>query len=128
MSRRPRWGWLFLGCLVALAPRATADEPTLKGRTLGDWLKMLESDPKPERRQAALIAIELLGAKAPPAVRGIGKAARTDASEDVRRQAAQLLGSLGGDAREALDDLVAVLKSDTNAGVRESAAGALGKI
>src|SRR5688572_6123368 len=105
MSHQPtRLGLLIVYVLFA-AGRSVADEPMLKGRTLTEWLKMLESDPKPERRQASLLAIEVLGAKTSPAVRGIGKAVRSDSSDDVRRQAAQLLGSLGADAREALDDL-----------------------
>src|SRR5213595_24264 len=98
---------VLLGFAAAYASRAPADEPSYRGRTLTEWRTMLETDPKPGRRQAALMVIDLLGAKEPATVRAVGKALRTDASEDVRLQAAQVLVNLGPDSREALDDLAA---------------------
>src|SRR4051812_34552222 len=93
-----RWPVGLLGLLLAAtAPAIRADEPKIYGRTLADWLKMLESDPKPDRRQAALSAIEVFGGKSREAILGVGKAVRKDADEEVRRAAAQLLGSLGAD-------------------------------
>src|SRR5438067_1719132 len=106
--------WLVVVSSLWSGGRCGADEPGLRGRTLSECVKMLEADPRPERRQAALIALEVLGAKSPPAVRAVGKAARADASADVRRQAAQLLGGLGAEAREAIDDLAAALKFDAD--------------
>ena len=104
------------------------DEPKLLGRTLADYLKMLETDRDPERRRAALSAIEAFGAKSREAILAVGKAVRKDENEEVRRAAAQLLGGLGGDARDGLDDLAAAVKADASAVVREACASALGKI
>ena len=64
-----RIGLLVLITAVTLAvpARPSDDETRVKGRTLTDWLKMLESDPRPEYRQAALIAIEILNPRTKPA-------------------------------------------------------------
>src|SRR5438128_6479062 len=86
-SAMTRLCWLVLVTLVAAAPTVRAQEPSFRGRPLSEWLKMLESDPKPEHRQAALMVVEVLGSKASTTVRAVGKAARTDANADVRRQA-----------------------------------------
>src|SRR4051794_25424605 len=99
--------WVACGMMAAAASRATADEPSYRGRTLTEWRTMLESDPKPEKRQAAVLVIEVLGAKEPVTIRAVGKAARADSNDDVRLAAAQLLVNLGADAREAMDDLAA---------------------
>src|SRR5437868_4990431 len=94
------------------AARVRADEPKLYNRTLPEWIKMLQSDPKPERRQGAVLAIEVLGAKSRESMLALGKAVRSDADDEVRRSAAQLLGAFGPDARDGLDDLAAALKAE----------------
>src|SRR5207245_3062585 len=108
--------------------RLRADEPKLYNRTLAEWIKMLQTDPKAERRQGAVMAIEVMGAKSREAMLALGKAVRSDADDEVRRSAAQLLGNLGADARDGLDDLAAALKVEKSAVVRESVVTALGKI
>lgn len=128
MSRNRCLWCVAVGLLAMAAGSVGADEPSYRGRTLSEWKAMLEGDPKPQRRQAALMVIEALGAKDPATVRSVGKALRTDASDDVRQQAAQLLANLGPDAREGLDDLAASLKGDANARVRATAAAALGNL
>src|SRR5205823_11370698 len=100
----------------------------LYNRTLPEWIKMLQSDPKPERRQGAVLAIEVLGAKSRESMLALGKAVRSDADDEVRRSAAQLLGNFGSDARDGLDDLAAALKGEKSPIVREACVTALGKI
>ena len=120
--------WLS-GILFFLAAASLhADEPVLKGRNLTEWLAMLDADPKPERRRASVVALEILGDKSPRVVKALGKAARADADDEVRRQSIQLLASIPAEARDAVDDLAAAFKADKVASVRESAAVALGKV
>src|SRR5947209_16331134 len=104
--------------ITTICPAAPADEPSYRGRSLTQWREMLATDPKPSRRQAALMVIEVLGVKDPTTVRAVGRAVRTDVEPDVRQRAAQILGNLGAEAREAIDDLAAAAKADTNTGVR----------
>ena len=87
--------WLFLVCMLGPTTRSPADEPALRGKPLSEWLTMLGEDAKPERRQAALLAVEVLNDNSAKTVRAVAKAARKDAHVDVRRQAVQLLGGMG---------------------------------
>src|SRR5207245_9641776 len=117
------WPMALLGlALVVVAGRG--DEPKLYNRTVPEWIKMLQTDPKPERRQGAVLAIEVLGAKSREAMQALGKSVRSDADEEVRRASAQLLGNFGGDARDGLDDLAAAVKTEKSPIVREACVNA----
>src|SRR4051794_7144103 len=87
----------FLGYVAVARPAASEvddAQPTVRGKTAAQWLSMLQTDPKPERRQASVIAIGILGAKVEGTVPGLAGALKdTDAS--VRRSAAQALGEMG---------------------------------
>ena len=52
----------LVACLVA-ASFPDDDDATVRGKKASEWLEMWRSDPKAERRQAALVALGLLGPK-----------------------------------------------------------------
>src|SRR5688572_32300217 len=83
-----RLGVLGLALVVFASARTLADEPKLYNRTLSEWIKLLHTDPKPERRQGAVMAIEVMGTKSREAILALGKAVRSDADDEVRRSAA----------------------------------------
>jgi HEAT repeat protein len=128
--------------LLALpAPgRAADDDPVIQTKKLSEWLKMLESDPKPERRRAALLAVELIGPRRSRKVVPALVAALRDAEERVREGAAAALGRIADkavNASERADDLrldavrdglATTLRGDKSARVREAAATALGRM
>src|SRR5260370_18297082 len=91
MPRRLRLATLylvFLPCSILAARATEEDEPTVRGMKAGEWLEMLRKDPKPDRRQAALLALGILGPKIPGVVLGVSDALK-DADVEVRRNAAQ---------------------------------------
>src|SRR5260370_455431 len=70
---------------------ADDEEPTVRGKKASAWLEMLQKDPQVERRQAAVIALGILGPKVPGVVLGISDALK-DSDPAVRRSAALTLG------------------------------------
>src|SRR5262245_38500436 len=95
---------IVLALLLSLGacPRLCAadeDDPVAAGRKASEWLEMLRSDPAPKRRQAALIALEIVGPKARKVLPGIANAVRKDAEESVRAAAAQTLGRMAQKTR-----------------------------
>lgn len=90
---------LFLAlalCTIAGTLRADEDDPKLRNRPLSEWLEMLRADPAPERRRAALLAVELIGtAKSPKVLPAILAALRDDADDKVREAAAVAIGRIG---------------------------------
>src|SRR5262245_50579372 len=106
----PRLGGFIMLCRVALftslvlsftslpgGGRAVAQEdPSVRGRKASEWLEMLRTDPKADRRRGALIALGILGPKVPGVLPGV-TAALKDADAAVRRGAAQALGQMGPD-------------------------------
>jgi HEAT repeat protein len=131
---------LVVFSLVRLASaRAEEEDPVFQNRKLSEWLVMLQNDARPERRRAALIAVELIGPKRSRQVVGaILSALRDDKEEKIREGAAAALGRMSARARkennEAFkfdnirDGLAIALKGDKSARVREAAALALGQL
>jgi HEAT repeat protein len=131
--------WAVLLFISLPAAHAEEDEPVVLSKPLSQWLEMLRNDGKPERRRAALIALEQIGAKrSRQVVPAIMTALRADQDEKVRERAAAVLGT---SAEKALKDipegfkfdplrevLVGALKEDKSARVREAAARALGRL
>ena len=114
---------------VLLAPAA---EPEFAGRPLSAWAKQLKDDDTPRRRRAAALALGQLGAANPetlPVVlAALGKAARADASSDVRRQAvAGVAQQKPDDSTAAVDDLTEAVRVEKDAAVRLELATALGR-
>ncbi len=100
-------------------------EPVIDGKTLGEWLRKLESR-DPNDRISACMALEKMGLAARSAIPALRKALR-DEDVTVRILAASTLGGLGPHAATAVPDLVAALR-DENEYVRVFAVTALGKI
>jgi HEAT repeat protein len=121
--------------------RPPDDDPAIQTKKLSEWLQMLQSDPNPNNRFAAVIAAELAGIKrSRKVVPALVAALRDDADERVRERAAALLGRIADkvvnstdrpdDFRfEAMrDGLSAALRGDKSARVRQAAATALGRM
>src|SRR5271165_5714262 len=88
---------LLVAALTSSRTAAAAeDEPMLRHRTLSEWLGMLREDPAPEKRRAALLAVELIGpGKSPKVVPAVIAALRDDSDEKLREAAAAALGRIG---------------------------------
>ena len=121
------------GLLIVLLSAGSAEYQTpkdqpkvVRGKTASEWIELLEKDPKPERRRAALVALSILGPKEPGVVVGVSTGLN-DSDAAVRRQAAQTLGEMAPAAKVALDSLARTMESDKEPGVREAAAKALGR-
>src|SRR5262245_33290224 len=132
---------LLLALPAAYAAGDADDDPKLRNRALSEWIAMLREDKAPERRRAALLAVELIGPqRSPKVLPAITLALRDDPDERIREAAAVSLGRLGERlyARAAegepvrfggpRDGLIAALRTDRSGRVREAAAAALGKL
>ncbi len=104
---------------------SAAAEPTYKGKTLPEWLKVLTSDDAVGRRDAAS-GLGQLGVGSPEAAEALLKAL-TDSDEQVRRLAVLSLGELRPEAKRVVATLADVLVKDRSASVRQQAAVLLGK-
>jgi uncharacterized protein (TIGR03067 family) len=104
------------------------EEPTIEGKTVGQWVTDLRNGRFGERLDAAQ-ALERFGPAAKRAVPALTEALK-DWHELVRVHAARALGSIGPDAKEAVPGLIAVLKDREVLldKLRPSAAAALGSI
>jgi HEAT repeat protein len=125
--------------LLLPAARAAEEEPVFMQRKLSEWVKMVQDDPQPARRRAALLALQQLGPRhARVVVPAVAAALRGDADEQVRERAASVLGALAARAnREGIDgfrqesvreSLTVALRGDRSGRVRASAAAALGRL
>ncbi len=129
---------VLLLTLLAVA-RAPEDDPVIQTKKLSEWLQMLQSDPNPTNRFAAVIAAEVAGVKrSRKVVPVLLVALRDDADERVREKAAALLGRLADQLlRDKVEDfpfdsmrdgLSAAVRGDKSARVREASATALGRM
>ncbi len=121
-----------MSAVLFAALLAPAAEPEFAGRPLSAWATQLKEDDTPRRRRAAALALGQLGAANPetlPVVlAALGKAARTDASPDVRRQAvASVAQQKPDDSTAAVDDLTEALRAEKQPAVRLELATALGR-
>jgi HEAT repeat protein len=114
--------------LLAVAASARADEkdPVINGKTVGEWVKVLQTAESPDDRSTAAFALAQGKEKSKSAVPALA-AALKDCNKTVRANVATALGVIGPDAAEAVPALVAALKNpDTDTGA--AAAMALGGI
>ena len=120
---------LAVVALAALSAPCAEEEPSLRGRTVSQWLTLLH-DPqaKVEHRRVALVAMGIFGAKVKGVVPGVVQALRDDAAAEVREGAARTLGQMGPEAKEAVEALAGALCTDKDEKVREAAATALGRL
>jgi HEAT repeat protein len=128
---------LLLGLALVPSVRADDDDPAFRGKALSEWLQMLQSDDNPNHRQAAVIALHLIGPKkSRKIVPALVTVLREDQDAKVRVRAA---GALRDITEKALrdknkdirlepirDTLASALRNDKSDAVREAAARALG--
>ncbi len=91
-----------------------------------DVLMEAQSNPHPQVRELAVVALAELPIPAPKRVAGLARALR-DHSPRARRRAARALGDFGVQAIPALPELTAGLK-DPDVSVRRDCAGTLGRL
>lgn len=125
---------LLLISLTLVLPFGTilADEPSLNGRTMSEWIAILKDDPLVRKRKAALVSLgqmlpgtEELQKKAIPA---IAKSLKVDGNAGVRAQAAILLGQQPVESAPLfLNDLTEALRSEKDSEVRKELAIAIGR-
>ena len=128
----PRLGMLLTLCAIASVAdyrqcRAD-DDPSVAGKKVSEWTKLLEKDETPRVRRAAVIALGIAGPKTPGVVGTLAQALRKDKEAEVRREAVQVLRDMGDNALDALPALLEALREDSDDGVRQTAAVALGRI
>lgn len=116
--------WLIIACLgccwVGFGVHAGVDEPSIRGKTLTEWLSLWGGN-KYEEQQEATEAIIALGARAAPRLVAI-----IDESGKHARRAGMALGKMGqGATVRVLPDLVRILENRDHGG-RLSAMFALG--
>jgi len=124
---RPLAHSLLLLALAASPARADDEkEPVVNGKTVGEWVKVLQTAESPDDRSTAAFALAQAKGKAKPAVPALA-AALKDRNKTVRANVATALGLIGPAAAEAVPALVAAMKApDTATGA--AAAMALGGI
>jgi HEAT repeat protein len=121
--------------------RADDDDPTFQGKKLTEWLQMLQSDAKPERRRVAVFAVEQIGPRRSKKVLpALVMALRDDTEEQVRERAAGALGRIADKVVNSTessdsfpfdalrDGLSTALRGDKSSRVRETAATSLGRL
>jgi len=119
---------LAVAVLLCLTLLVRADDETVLGRTRTEWLQLLRMARETKIRQAALLALKVLGPKMTGVTDGIIEALEKDTKPEVRRDAAEVLADMGADAKGAVDALADALKKDKDGSVREAAARGLGRL
>jgi HEAT repeat protein len=138
MSRRLLIVAIATFTLSVFSPRGRADdekEATFKGKTAKEWVAILDKDKDPKHRRAALIALEKFGPKERLVVQAAASALKKDTDDQVRFNAARVLGRMippavqeEFDVRDAINTLAEALGTDKKDKVREACASALGVI
>src|SRR6516165_7235018 len=101
-------GFVSLVVFSATSPSCSEDEPTVRGKKASEWTEILQKDPKLEKRQAALIALRILGPKVPGVVTG-ASSGLNDPASSIRQSAAQVLGEMGAAAEASIPALARAL-------------------
>jgi hypothetical protein len=84
---------------------------TIAGKTLGEWIKILQSGSDVKSRRKALLVMEVAGAKKEGVLLALVDSLSQDTDAEVRQEVAQLLGRMGAEAKGAVDALAAALKT-----------------
>lgn len=104
-----------------------AEEPTVGGKTKSEWITFIK-DPNPRRREAAVVALGLIGAKDRNVQELFRELMLNDMVEKVRLKAVTVVQDFEKDnLRQLLPTLADLLKADKSPLVRAAAATALGK-
>ncbi len=114
--------------LLFLAMPVSADEPTVGGKTKSEWM-VLAKDANPRKREAAVVALGILGGKDRNVQETLRELLLNDPAERVRLKAVLIVQDLDKETvlRALLPTLADLLKGDKSPAVRAAAAGALGK-
>src|SRR5262245_56030375 len=104
---------VVLACLLVLAGDAVAQpqpnkEPAFNGKTVREWLKLLESQNYLERQQAASALVKI----GPPALPDLTEALKKPTLQD---RVIPILGEMGPEAKLAIPAFVELLKGRTQA-------------
>jgi HEAT repeat protein len=134
--------FLTLALVFLALPAFAQDDDTDKtvfGKRASEWMKILRESNEVLPRRRALLALESAGPQTRKVFEEVGSALRLDKEEDVRRQAAGVLGRLGAKAQDrdrpdkipvkvAVEALASSLSKEKSVAVREAVANALGRI
>ncbi len=135
MRRTPLFA-IALAFLLPLGLAAQADkdkkeekpeDKKIIGKTVGEWIKILQTHESEKYRRAALIALEYGREAHRSGAPALLDCVENDKSVAVRQAAVALIGRLGpDDFKKGIKTLVHVLQTDKADEVREAAASAIG--
>jgi HEAT repeat protein len=120
---------IFSLAFVMLAPLGMVRaEDLVGGKTKNDWMKMLRDDESPRKREAAVIALGIIGPKVTGVKDSLRDALARDKAERVRLKAIEVVQNFEKESlRDFVPTLAELLKGDAVPAVRAAAATALGK-
>lgn len=131
MARRSRFAALGLVAVLAALPTARparGDDPEFNGRKMSAWMALLQDDPAPRKRRAAVVALtQIIATGTLPEENQdtiyqlFGKILRNDPNEGVRAQAANVLGQVrvdSGYAPKAAENISEALRIEKDPAVR----------
>ncbi len=115
---------IFSLCVLAIfgSSACFAQEDEVLGKKRSEWLTILKEHKEVKFRRAAVIALEVMGARSRGVLDALYEAVEKDGDPEVRREIALTLGRMGPDAKGAVNVLGDVLKRDKADVVREAAA------
>ena len=102
-----------------------ADEPRCEGKTVGQWIAVLNNER--DERDEYYHAIRILGRMGEPAANALVSILNESKNPTFRKRAAEAIGEIGPEAAIAIPSLIKALRDDDTY-VRRSAASALGKV
>ncbi|MBI3407161.1 MAG: HEAT repeat domain-containing protein [Planctomycetes bacterium] len=120
----PRRFALFFLLIFPTFAQAQVNDVLMK--KLPEWVALLNDQKDVKHRKAAVVALEVFGAKTTGVVEPLLLSLEKDSDPEVRRLIALCLGRMGPDATGAAEALGKALKLDKSEIVREAAARALG--
>lgn len=115
--------------ILMLAVTSPAPSQEVLGKGKAEWITILKSEPKPELRKAAVIALGIIGPTQKDVLPELNKALVEDKDEFVRLQVVAILATAkANEVRDVLETLVNTLKHDKSAAVRAQTASLIGKL
>jgi len=116
-----------LALLASFAAAANAQDDTIAGKKVSEWVKILKTHKEVKFRRAAVIALEVAGPKVKNVLDTLLEGLAKDSEPELRREIAMCLDRMGLDAKGAVESLGEALKKDKSEVVREAAARALAR-
>ena len=120
---------VVLALALALSGLAgAAEEPEVQGRKKSEWIRILKTDTRRNKRVGAVLALGILGPQK-DILDAFGQILREEKEETVRQQ---VVGVLGGfrkeEMRPMIPQLAMSLREDTSPVIRAEIASVLGKL